>query len=270
MAKTSVSTKQTSNKEQFERLKKWNLWLSAVFAVQGALILLLSTTRLFPVQTTYTTLDPIAAEITGHPVFGFATHQLFNLNLAYVIGAMFFIAALAHLVVATIYRKAYEVDLKDGTNKVRWIEYALTSGLAFVAIGLMASITELSTLIMLFALAAVMNVSRLAIEIYSQRANLNWAPYAIGCFVDFVAWIVIVIALWSTEVFGTISIAPYVYWAAGTTFLLFGGLALNMYLQHKRTGRWKEYIYGEHIYMALSLVLKTVLAWQIFAGVLRP
>lgn len=270
MAKISVSTKQKPKKEQFARLKKWNLWLAAIFGVQGVLVLLLSTTRLFPVQTTYTAIDPIATEITGNPVFGFATQHLFNINLAYVIGAMFFIAALAHLVVATVYRSAYEVDRKDGINKVRWVEYAFTSGLIFVAIGLMAGITDLSILVMLFALAAVMNLVRLALEIYSQRANFNRTPYVISCFVDIVAWVVIGIALWSTEVFGTVNIAPYVYWAAGSTLLLFGGLAFNMYMQHRHTGRWKDYVYGEQMYMMLSLALKTVLAWQIFAGVLRP
>lgn len=270
MAKPSVSTKQKSKNEQFARLRKWNLWLSGVFAAQGVLILLLSTTRLFPVQTSYTALDPIASEIVGHPVFGFATRHLFDIQLAYVVGAMFFLAALAHLVVATIYRNSYEAGLKSGINKARWVEYALTSALMFIAIGLMAGITDLSILVLVFALAVAMNLSRLAIEMYGQRTKLGCAPYVVSYLVDIVIWVVIGIALWSTEVFGAVNIAPYVYWAAGTAFLLFAGFAANLYLQHRRTGKWKEYIYGEHIYMALSLAVKTALAWQIFAGVLRP
>ena len=43
-----------------------------------------------------------------------------------------------------------------------------------------------------------------------------------------------------------------------------------MYLQYKKTGPWKDYIYGERIYMILSLVAKSALAWQVFAGTLRP
>jgi len=51
---------------------------------------------------------------------------------------------------------------------------------------------------------------------------------------------------------------------------LFGGFAVNMYLQYKKKGRWADYLYGERLYMILSLVAKTALAWQIFAGSLRP
>jgi hypothetical protein len=43
-----------------------------------------------------------------------------------------------------------------------------------------------------------------------------------------------------------------------------------MYLQYKKVGRWKDYLFGERMYIVLSLVAKTVLAWQIFAGTLAP
>jgi hypothetical protein len=43
-----------------------------------------------------------------------------------------------------------------------------------------------------------------------------------------------------------------------------------MVLQYRKVGRWKDYIYGERAYMILSLVAKSLLAWQIFSGTLRP
>jgi hypothetical protein len=43
-----------------------------------------------------------------------------------------------------------------------------------------------------------------------------------------------------------------------------------MYLQYKKSGKWADYLYGERIYMLLSLVTQTLIAWQIFAGALRP
>jgi hypothetical protein len=33
-------------------------------------------------------------------------------------------------------------------------------------------------------------------------------------------------------------------------------------------GKWKSYVYGEKVYIVLSLVAKTLLAWQIFANTL--
>jgi hypothetical protein len=43
-----------------------------------------------------------------------------------------------------------------------------------------------------------------------------------------------------------------------------------MFLQYKKWGPWKNYLYGERVYIILSLVAKTALAWQVFAGTLRP
>jgi hypothetical protein len=43
-----------------------------------------------------------------------------------------------------------------------------------------------------------------------------------------------------------------------------------MYLQYRKVGKWKDYLYGEVVYVALSLIAKSALAWQIFSGTLRP
>jgi hypothetical protein len=43
-----------------------------------------------------------------------------------------------------------------------------------------------------------------------------------------------------------------------------------MVLQYKKVGKWKDYTFGEKVYVILSLVAKSLLAWQVFAGTLRP
>jgi hypothetical protein len=45
---------------------------------------------------------------------------------------------------------------------------------------------------------------------------------------------------------------------------------VNQWLQYRRIGPWKDYLYGERVYMILSLVAKSALAWQVFAGTLAP
>ena len=55
-----------------------------------------------------------------------------------------------------------------------------------------------------------------------------------------------------------------------TIFVFFNVFAINMVLQYKKVGRWKDYLFGERVYIILSLVAKTALAWQIFAGTLAP
>jgi hypothetical protein len=46
--------------------------------------------------------------------------------------------------------------------------------------------------------------------------------------------------------------------------------AVNMVLQYKGVGRWKDYLYGERTYIVLSFVAKTLLAWLVFSGVFMP
>jgi len=53
-------------------------------------------------------------------------------------------------------------------------------------------------------------------------------------------------------------------------FVFFNIFALNQYLQYKRIGKWSDYLYGEKMYILLSFVAKSLLAWQVFTGTLRP
>jgi hypothetical protein len=49
---------------------------------------------------------------------------------------------------------------------------------------------------------------------------------------------------------------------------LFNCFALNQWLQYRGKGKFSDYLYGEKVYLVLSLVAKSALAWQIFAGTL--
>ena len=53
-------------------------------------------------------------------------------------------------------------------------------------------------------------------------------------------------------------------------FVSFNIFAVNMVLQRLQIGRWKDYLHGERSYMILSLVAKTLLAWQVWTGVFMP
>jgi hypothetical protein len=40
------------------------------------------------------------------------------------------------------------------------------------------------------------------------------------------------------------------------------------YKQYKAQGKWANYLRGERAYIVLSLVAKSLLAWQVFSGTL--
>lgn len=245
--------------------------MAILHAVQALLVLVLSQATTFPIVTNYLSLDTLASQASGSPVLASAQRTLFDLNIAYLIVAFFAMSAIAHGLIATVYRKRYEANLAKGINKARWIEYSLSASTMMVAIALLSGVYDLSSLIMIFALDAIMNLMGLVMEVTNQgKQKPNWLTYWIGCLAGIVPWIVFGIYVWGASSFGTGNVPTFVYWIYVSIFIFFNSFAINMYLQYKKTGKWSNYLYGERAYMILSLVAKSALAWQVFAGTLRP
>jgi hypothetical protein len=252
-------------------LVKFNLIMAGLHGVQALAVLLLSDPNHGIWNITVNNLTLAPSSTPSKLVLASATHDIFSVHLAYIVVAFFVLSAIAHLTVATIYRKRYEANLKQGINKVRWVEYALSASTMMIGIALLSGIYDLSSLLMIFGLTAIMNLMGLAMEIYNQgRDKVNWLAYAIGSLAGILPWIVIGIYFWAGESYGSGNIPTFVYYIYVSIFLFFNCFAINMFLQYKKIGPWKNYLYGERVYIILSLVAKTLLAWQVFAGALRP
>jgi hypothetical protein len=140
-----------------------------------------------------------------------------------------------------------------------------------VAIGLLSGVYDASTLLMLLALTAIMNVLGLVMELTNQgKKRPSWLAYWVGAAAGIVPWLVVAIYLIGANAYGGGHIPTFVYWIYGSIFVSFSCFAANMWLQYRKRGKWANYLYGERVYMILSLVAKTALAWQVFAGTLRP
>lgn len=247
-----------------KRLRIFNLVMAALHAASGVAVLALSKKFELPISGSYLVLDKLT--ITLQP----ATKTLFNLSLPMLIAGFLFLSAAAHLIIATVYNKRYNQDLERGINKARWIEYSLSASIMIVAIALLVGVYDFMSLVMLFGLVAIMNLCGLVMEIHNQTTKkTNWISYWVGCLAGLIPWIVIAFYMWLGYDAG--SKAPdFVYWIFVSIFVFFNCFAINMVLQYKKIGPWKNYLFGERVYIILSLVAKTALAWQVFGGTLRP
>lgn len=262
----------TGPKITYANLRKMNLAAAALHAVQGIAVLILADPArgIEPITTSYLTQDKLASEAAGHPILVSATHHLFDLKLAYLVAAFFFISAIAHWLVANNYYKKYVKDLRQGINRARWIEYAFSASTMMVGIGLLSGIFDFSSLLMIFGLVAVMSLLGLVMEVHNQTTKkTNWLSYLVGILAGIIPWLVVAAYVKGAVIYGS-GVPTFVYFIYGSLFILFSSFALNMYLQYKKVGRWSNYLYGERVYIILSLVAKSALAWQIFAGSLRP
>lgn len=252
-------------------LVKFNLIMAGLHAVQALAVFVLSDPNrgVWSVAANHLTLGPGSTE--DKPVLASASQTIFDVNLAYLVVAFFLLSAIAHLFVATVYRRRYEVNLKTGINKVRWIEYTLSASTMMVGIALLSGIYDIGSLVMIFGLTAIMNLMGLVMEIYNQgREKVSWLAYNIGALAGILPWIVIGIYFWAGENYGSGEIPTFVYYIYASIFLFFNCFAVNMILQYKKVGKWRDYLYGEKTYIVLSLLAKSALAWQVFAGTLRP
>ena len=232
--------------------------------VQGVIVIILSRDFSLPISGGYLEFNEATESLTP------ASEVLFNLSLPILIAGFFFVSAVAHLVIATVYNRQYDKDLDRGINKARWIEYSISASIMMVAISLLVGIYDSMSLLMIFFLTAIMNLMGLVMEVHNQTTKkTSWLSFNIGTLAGIVPWVVVGFYLWLGAANGS-SAPTFVYFIFVSIFLFFNCFAVNMILQYKKIGKWKDYLYGERAYIILSLIAKSVLAWQVFAGTLQP
>lgn len=255
--------------DKFRRFFLWNVWLAVVYGVQGTALLLLSDTKTAPVTSEFLSQDKLASSLADKPVFATASQHLFDINLAQLLAAALFVIALTHVLAATVLRKRYEGSLDRGVNKLRWIGNALSGGAFVMLIALLLGVTNASTLAMLFTLAALSFVAALVAGLFARQGAKSRFLCGIGVIAGLVPGLVIGLLLLGATIWGDSAIPAYLYWLVGSATVIAFTLAAITYAQYKKTGKWADYLYGERVFLIVSLLANTALAWQIFAGALR-
>jgi len=236
-------------------LRGWNLALALLHLGQAVVLLLLATG--FAVTVTRSPPAGPPGTPPGPP------EALFDIPVAPAVAVFLALAALDHLLTATAYRRTYEADLRAGINRFRWVEYALSATLMVVLIALYTGIDGISALI---AIAGA-NVAMVLFGWLQESANppgrstVTMQPFWFGCIAGVTPWLAIGYNLAAAE-----EVPGFVVGIFVSLFVFFNSFALNQWLQYREVGPWRSYAFGEKAYLVLSLVAKSALAWQIFAG----
>ena len=226
-----------ASEKTFQGLRRFNLIMGVLHLVQGILMIVLSNDTTYPIYTNFLRFDMDTFSLTPDPTLAY------NLLFGPAVAVFLLLSAIAHFSLATFGYRWYVKNLKMGMNPARFYEYALSSSLMIVLIAMLVGIWDMGTLIALFGVNAMMNLFGIMMELHNQTTKkTDWTAFIYG----------------------------FVYAIIPTIFVFFNIFALNMYLQYKKVGRWKDYLFGERMYIVLSLLAKTVLAWLIFAGTLAP
>ena len=257
-------------KEKFKSLRRFNLIMAFLHLVQGLVIWIISSDLLVPVTASFLKFDALTQKLFPK------METLFELRLGYLIAVFLFMSALAHLMISLPkINEWYNANLAKGINPARWIEYSFSSSVMIIVISLLVGISDIATLIGFFFLNAsmilfgwMMELHNGSIRLTTGQKKVDWTSFIFGCIAGIGPWVGIAIYLASP---GSESNPPtFVYWIFVSIFVFFNIFAINQVLQYKKVGKWSSYIYGEWVYIVLSLVAKSLLAWQVFGGTLRP
>jgi hypothetical protein len=247
------------------KLRRFNLIMGFLHFAQGILMILLSNDTTYPIFTNFLKFDTSTMSLSPNP------QLLYALRFGPAVAVFLLISAVAHFSLATFGYKWYVRNLGKGMNPARFYEYALSSSLMIVLIGMLVGLWDLGAMILIFGVNAMMNLFGIMMELHNQTTvKTNWASYIYGCIAGIFPWIVIVMYFLGSLGSSDAKPPAFVYAIIPTIFVFFNIFAINMILQYKKVGPWKDYLYGERVYIILSLVAKTALAWQIFAGTLAP
>lgn len=248
------------NSSSLSRLRRWNLGLALLHGVQVIAVLLLASGFAITVTSQFPSGPPGSAAP--------APEALFDVAVGPAIAVFLALAALDHLLTATVFRNRYEADLRAGLNRFRWIEYSFSATIMVVLIGFYNGLTGITEVVLIIGANVAMILFGWLQELMNPpgRTVTTMMPFWFGCVAGAAPWVAIAINLFGAATGSTNEVPGFVWGIVISLFIFFMSFAVNQWLQYRQIGRWADYAFGEKAYLVLSLVAKSALAWQIFGG----
>lgn len=238
------------------RLRRWNIGLAVLHAAQAVAVLLLAGDFAITVIASYAQGPPGTDLADPEPIV--------DVNIGWAITSFLSLAAIDHLATATLGRRRYEADLRRGVNAFRWIEYSFSATIMVVLIAFYNGIVEISAVFAIIGANVAMILFGWLQELMNPpgRSATTMLPFWFGCVAGAAPWVAITWNLAASRD----DVPGFVFGIFVSLFIFFMSFALNQWLQYREVGRWRSYAFGEQSYLVLSLIAKSALAWQIFAG----
>lgn len=254
--------------QQIHRLRNYNLVAGTLHLIQaitfGSFLAQLPSQVDFPVTIDY---------MAGPPGSGLTepTVTLFNINLGVGVVAFLAMSAFFHFLISSPWFFArYGAGLKANHNYFRWVEYSLSSSVMIWLISQLCGVTDVGALFAIFAVNASMIMFGALQEKYEKPGNKKFLPFIFGSMTGIVPWIIIAIYTLQPGSTDKAEVPGFVIGIIVSLFIFFNTFAVNQVLQYRQVGKWASYLQGERSYITLSLVAKSILAWQVFSGAIVP
>lgn len=241
--------------DRLTNLRRWNLALTVLHLAQAVGVVVLASDFAITVTSSFPA-GPPGSEVPPPA-------SLFDVPIGAAIAAFLALAALDHLLTATIGRRTYERDLQRGINRFRWVEYSFSATIMVVLICLYSGITGIAALIAIIGANVGMILFGWVQELMNPpgRASTTMLAFWFGTLAGLAPWVALTVNIVGADELPGLVVGIFV-----SLFVFFMSFGLNQWLQYRGVGPWRDYAFGEKAYLVLSLAAKSALAWQIFAG----
>lgn len=193
--------------------------------------------------------------------------HLFDFRVAIIPPIFFILTGVSHIVSAT------ETNFAT-LRKRRWQEYSVTATMMIIGIALLSGIWDLGTLLLIALLNREMIYLGDAMDkeypvaagsaagSYVRQGHVSWTPFYRGCVYGIFIWLVIFlsygVAAHHADIPDFVTAIVLVYFLC---FMSFAGAAVYGYTYPNSVET------TEKIYVYLSFIAKTLLAWILFGSI---
>lgn len=251
---TKPAVKSSAPMVTLEKLYKFNIFAAVAnlgFAVLSVIFLSSTSVSLL---LSHSAKDELAST---EDALGPAFTNLFNVEIRYLLAAVFGLSAIFSLLLATKLRNQYETGIKNKVSTLRWIFLGITSALTLEITSIFAGVTDVTTLKLIAGLVLVTSILGWLSEAQNKSGAKQYAPFYLSLFTGALAWIPLVSSLIGTSLFGIQSFSWYVYVLAAVVLTGFISIALNQYRYIK--GVAGEYIDVEGRYVSTDFLIRLAL-----------
>ena len=258
---------------RFTRLRTVNLVAGLLLIAQAVLVsvvvlarktpVLLPVTAGFPGGPVGSTVEPQAVDVAAVNV---AAVHLAAVDLGVAVVILLAFSALLRLAAVTpMFAGSYRRGLAAARNPLRWVEYSQVSAITVFLIAQLNGVTEVGTLVALYAITAGATLF-LALQ-EREPAGASLRPFVFGAMVGIVPWGIIAFYQIGAGVLGD---APELFVRTVTLSLLAVAALVwtNAWLGRRGHGGWAHPEQVEIVQITLVTLGTSLLAGQVLWGAL--
>jgi hypothetical protein len=266
MAKKSTTVKTKNSKtDSHQKLHRLHVFSAVAFVILAVLTAALMKTTTYKLDIGYLAKDELLSQTST--VLTPASHYIFDIELRWVLAIVLVLSAIIPILSITKLHDKYHQYLKDGIQKLRWMDYAVTLALTLEIVALICGVSDIMALKLIGGLVGVTAVLGWVSERQNKGANTPvWSPFVISVFTGALPWVVIAASIIGSHVYGMVRLPWYAYASAVAVFVGYTLLALNQFNYLRRLKKWQNYEFVERNYAALNLVTKAALTIVLVVG----